>query len=675
MNRSLVKQFVPLGIVFLVLFFMMPRNSRFPYDYRRGREWKYETLFAQFDFPIYKTAEQIRDERNSASSEVTPFFKYSDEVVANSIREADEIELGSMRAAVLSEIRALYNKGIIADDGKGAQNVVPESDVIYVQRDKRAVKCPVSEVYRQSEARAVMLSDLSRMSDMNVDSLLRVTGVYNLLVPNIIYDQQTTELVHAESDAGISPTSGYVTAGQLIVSEGEIVTSEVEQMLDSYKREFEASIGYLGPPALLLFGNLLLAAALTVLLYFVIFFCCPHILQDTRYLYVLLVFTISSLLALLVTRTGENFLYLVPFTLMAIMLQAFMKPREIVPVYIVSLVPLLLFSHDGPVLFGMFLVAGLVDIFIFRYFQKGWKQFVAALITFAVLAVMYLGFRAADLVAGGIWNTLLFLFIGSMLNVAGYPVVFLFERVFNLVSNSRLIELCDTSNPLVRQLEQKAPGTFQHALQVMNMADAVARAIDENPDLVRAGALYHDIGKTANPLCFVENESLVAVEAGHRYHDGLSPMQSAQDIIRHVTDGVEIAQKNRLPQVIIDFIRTHHGTTVVRYFYDKFLKEGGDPSQVSEFMYGGIKPRTRAEIILMLCDTVEAASRTLKGNTPEAYSAFIEGLVAGKMDEGQFDNADITISELNSVKETLKQYLAHLNHERIVYPKNKSNKK
>lgn len=675
MNRSLVKQFVPLGIVFLVLFFMMPRNSRFPYDYRRGREWKYETLFAQFDFPIYKTAEQIRDERNSASSEVTPFFKYSDEVVANSIREADEIELGSMRAAVLSEIRALYNKGIIADDGKGAQNVVPESDVIYVQRDKRAVKCPVSEVYRQSEARAVMLSDLSRMSDMNVDSLLRVTGVYNLLVPNIIYDQQTTELVHAESDAGISPTSGYVTAGQLIVSEGEIVTSEVEQMLDSYKREFEASIGYLGPPVLLLFGNLLLAAALTVLLYFVIFFCCPHILQDTRYMYVLLVFTISSLLALLVTRTGENFLYLVPFTLMAIMLQAFMKPREIVPVYIVSLVPLLLFSHDGPVLFGMFLVAGLVDIFIFRYFQKGWKQFVAALITFAVLAVMYLGFRAADLVAGGIWNTLLFLFIGSMLNVAGYPVVFLFERVFNLVSNSRLIELCDTSNPLVRQLEQKAPGTFQHALQVMNMADAVARAIDENPDLVRAGALYHDIGKTANPLCFVENESLVAVEAGHRYHDGLSPMQSAQDIIRHVTDGVEIAQKNRLPQVIIDFIRTHHGTTVVRYFYDKFLKEGGDPSQVSEFMYGGIKPRTRAEIILMLCDTVEAASRTLKGNTPEAYSAFIEGLVAGKMDEGQFDNADITISELNSVKETLKQYLAHLNHERIVYPKNKSNKK
>ncbi|HBH21010.1 MAG TPA: hypothetical protein DDX33_03205, partial [Rikenellaceae bacterium] len=278
----------------------------------------------------------------------------------------------------------------------------------------------------------------------------------------------------------------------------------------------------------------------------------------------------------------------------------------------------------------------------------------------------------SDLVAGGVWYAILALFVGSMLSVAGYPLVYLFEKIFNLVSNSRLAELCNTSNPLIRELEQKAPGTFQHSLQVMNMADAVSRLVDVNPDLVRAGALYHDIGKINNPLCFIENEFMVKTDA--KYHSGLTPIQSAKDIIRHVSDGVEIAQKHRLPKVIIDFIDTHHGTTVVRYFYNQFLKEGGDPSLISEFRYTGHKPETKAQIVVMLCDSIEAASRTLKGNNDRIYSDFVESIVAGKMEEGQFDDADISISELKALKEGLKQYLAQLNHERVVYPKNKLNK-
>ena len=302
-------------------------------------------------------------------------------------------------------------------------------------------------------------------------------------------------------------------------------------------------------------------------------------------------------------------------------------------------------------------------------------QFVSALITFAFLALLYIGFSAADIVAGDMWQNIIRLLIGSLLTVAGYPLVYLFERVFNLVSNQRLQELCNTSNQLVRQLEQKAPGTFQHSLQVMNMADAVARAIDENPDFLRAAALYHDIGKVNNPMCFVENEFSLGQDE-HKYHSELSPLQSAHDIIRHVEDGVLIAKKHRLPQLIIDFITTHHGTTTVRYFYDKFLKEGGDPERIDEFRYTGRKPKSKSQIILMLCDSIEAASRTLKGNNdPETYSRFVEGIVAGKMQEGQFDDAEISISELNIVKETLKQYIAQLNHERIAYPKSKLNKR
>ena len=673
MKKGLYRIAVPLGIAFLLLVLLMPRNAKFAYDYRKGRTWKYETLYAQFDFPIYKTEEQMREERGEASSEAIPYYKFSDEITARNLRAAERLELGNLRSAVVSSMRAIYQKGVMADEGS-RRHSSSEPDVIYVQRDKRAVKYPTSEVYRLTEARSRLLSDIAAVSGANVDSLFRAAGVYDLLVPNLLFDEQTTDLVHAESATTVSPTSGYVNAGQLIVQEGEIVTAEIAQMLDSYKREFEANVGYLGPPALLLVGNLLIALAILVLLYLSIYFNNPRIFEDSRFPYLVVVFLLGAVASLILIRAGERFLLLFPFTLVALLLQAFMRNRVVVPVYVVSLLPLLIFSHDGVVLFVMYFVAGMVSILAFRYFNRGWKQFITALITFAVLALVYLGFRAADMVAGNVWRALLHLFIGSMATVAGYPLVYLFERLFNLVSNSRLIELCDVSNPLIRELEQKAPGTFQHSLQVMNMVDAAARAIGANADLVRAGALYHDIGKMNNPLCFVENESLVAREGVPKYHAGLTPEQSAHDIIRHMQDGVEIARKNHLPDAIVDFIRSHHGTTTTGYFYSQFLRDGGDPALAGEFRYPGIKPVSKEQIILMLCDSVEAASRTLKEFTPEAYSAFVERIVSGKMDEGQFDRADISISELGTVKETLKQYLAQIHHERIVYPKQKTKK-
>lgn len=674
MDKSKLKIFIPLGIIFIFLVILMPRNSKFPYEYRKGREWKYETLFAQFDFPIYKTEEQIRLERSSTSAQLIPYYKYSEEIVARNIRAVENLKLGNLKSLVISEMKSIYNKGVLPDESKRLKNE-DEIGVIYIQRDKRASKYPINEVYRLSAAQERLLSGISSKTNINVDSLLRVHDVYSLLVPNLVYDDQTTKLVRAESEQSVSPTSGFVTTGKIIVSKGELVTEEIEQILDSYKRETEANVGYIGTPFAMILGNILIAAAIVVLLYFVIVFSCRRIFKDSRYNYVLLVFLMTAAGALLASRVGDEFLYLVPFTLPAVMLQAFMKPKEIAPVYIISLLPLLIFAHDGPALFVMFLLAGIVGMSIFKYFQRGWMQFISALITFAMLALLYIGFSAADVVAGEMGQNIVRLLIGSLLTVAGYPLVYLFERVFNLVSNSRLQELCNTSNQLVRQLEQKAPGTFQHSLQVMNMVDAVARAIDENPDLLRAAALYHDIGKINNPMCFVENEFLLGQDE-HKYHSELSPLQSAHDIIRHVEDGVMIARKHRLPQLIIDFIVSHHGTTTVRYFYDKFLKEGGDPERIQEFRYTGKRPKTKAQIILMLCDSIEAASRTLKGNNdPETYSRFVEGIVAGKMQEGQFDDAEISISELNIVKETLKQYIAQLNHERIAYPKSKLNKR
>ena len=674
MKKAIFSRLVPLAIIFAVLVFLMPRNSKFPYDYKRGLEWKYETLFAQFDFPIYKSEEQLREERQNVNATIIPYFKYSEQAGESILGSVDILPLGDLGGELLVILGAIYDVGVMEDMSNTVGNA-SISDVIYIQRNKRAGKYPATEVYTLSGVRTKLLSDLRAFSEENVDSLLRESGVYELLAPNLIYDEQTTELVNNEElGETISPTSGYMMAGELIVSQGEIVTAEIEQTLNSYKQEYDANMGYIGPPMLIVLSNMLIAFALVALLYFIIRFTDKELFSDMRYLYVLLLFLLFSALTIFLSSSKEDFVYAVPYTLSAIMMQTFMSRRTVVPLYVAMIVPLLIFCREGAVLFVMFLVAGLVVLYLFKYLQLGWRQFVAAAITFVLLAALYLGFRGADLVAGNMGSVLIRLLIGSFLTVAGFPLTYLLERVFNLVSDSRLSELNDTSNTLIRELEQRAPGTFQHSLQVMNMADYVARSVGENPEFIRVGTLYHDIGKINNPLCFVENEFLLSShEEDHKYHSGLSPMQSAHDIIKHVTDGVEIARKHRLPKAVVDFILTHHGTTTVRYFYNKFLEEGGDPSLRPEFMYPGPKPKTKAQVILMLCDSIEAASRTLKGNSAQVYSDFVEGIVAGKMEEGQFDEAEITISELNTVKENLKQYLAQLNHERIVYPKTKMN--
>jgi len=376
-------------------------------------------------------------------------------------------------------------------------------------------------------------------------------------------------------------------------------------------------------------------------------------------------------LAFFAGKKDLEYLLLVPFPVFALYLQAFFRGRVIIPVYTVFILPLLIFTHFGMPLFVMYLLAGMVAVYLFKFFGKGWKQFVLALLVYGVMILVLLAFRFLGMINGDMVRVCMNLFIGSMLMVAAYPLIYLFEKIFNLVSISRLEELSNTNNPIIRKLELLAPGTFQHSLQVMNMSVAATRAIGGDIALVRAGALYHDIGKMENPLCFVENESLLSVAVDSKYHQGLDPLHSAQDIIKHVTDGVAIAKSHNLPESVIDYIRSHHGTTTVTYFYNKYMNDGGDPALKDEFVYKGIKPYTKEQAVLMICDSVEAASRTLGQYDAQVYDNFVEQIVASKMEMGQFDQTDITLRELNTVKSVLKNYLAQIYHERIVYPKRK----
>lgn len=668
---------IPLVVLFLVLTLIFPRTAKFSYDYRKGSPWSHETLLAQFDFPILKTDEQIREEKSRSKSVVIPYYKYRQDIVDNCRKAAEGIDMGGysyLRPLIVASMDGIYSNGVVPDEGvKLDGHSDPSGAVLYIQKDKRAGKKPVSEVFKESEAKNRLLSDIAaKYPRINADSVLRSAGIYDFIVPNLEYDPKTTELVRSESSNQVSTTQGFVSAGQLIVSEGEIVTAEIAQMLDSYKVEYENSMGYGGPRILFWLGNAFIAFALVLLFFLMIYFLNRRLFMDHRkFWYLIFIFIIASVLALIINKFAPRCLYMVPFTLTALYLEAFFKNKVIFPICCVSFLPLLVFAENGVVLFVMFLLASIVAVFTFRFFNQGWQQFIMSGIVFVSILVTYFGFRMIDMVNDDPYMAVLYMFIGSMLIVAGYPLIYLFERMFNLVSSSRLRELCDTNNKLLRELEHKAPGTFQHSLQVMNMCDAAARAIDANVLLVRAGALYHDIGKMKNPLCFIENESMSP--KGVHYHEHLSPKESARAIIKHVSDGLELAAENRLPDVIQDFILTHHGTSNTSYFYNKYLNEGGDPNDVSDFFYKGRKPQTKEQIILMICDTLEAASRTLKDNSAATFSVFVENIVASKMKIGQFDQADISIKDLNTVKETLKAYLSQIYHERVVYPQRKNN--
>ena len=674
MNKR-IQTIFPLAVLFAALVLAMPRNSKLSYEYKVGQPWKYETLIAPFDFPILKTEEQITEELAQNSVPSIPYYRFSSEIENRNLSAAAGINLGSaekLRISIISNLSGIYEKGVVGDEGIAPVSGGRNSEIIYLQRDKRAVTRPVSEVYKLSDARAALLAGVSADNPgINADSVLSKNGIYDLLTPNLLYDRELSELIGAENSKSISPTLGLVNAGQLIVSTDEIVTPEIVQMLNSYTIEYQNNISYGNRPAFLFWlGNGIIALAIVLLIFFAIYFASPEIFsQKSLYLYILLILGVFLLAAIIMPRIESGLIYLVPFTLCALLLEPFLDNRLIYMLYAAALLPLLFFSESPVVVYTLFFVGGIVSVYTFRHFRKGWQQFLNALITYAVMMAVYLGLRFIDVTGGGMLRISVYLFAASMLPVAGFPLTYLLERIFNLVSDYRLSELADNSNPLLQELEKKAPGSFQHSLQVMNMADYAARSIGADTLLVRVGAMYHDIGKIRNPLCFVENESMINSGNAPKHHEGLEPLQSAKEIIRHIEDGVEIAAKYHIPKIVVDFIRTHHGTTRTGYFYNKYVNAGGNEADAPLFCYPGPRPQTREQVVLMLCDSVEAAARTLKEYTAEAFDEAVERIFADKAGQAQFDRADISYRDLVKLKESIKNYLTGVYHERIEYPK------
>lgn len=659
--------FIVLGFLMLLLY---PREGKFQYDYQKGRPWVYETLISPIDFPILKTEAEMLSEKEDRASETIEYYSYDPTVAPVALDQfghrAVDLKLnGQLTKEMYSHLNTAYDRGLAADWGNGGGD-----RVIFVKRDKRVVETPVAEVYDIDRIYTVLKADMAaHYPGKDLDSVATAIGLKSFIVPNLLFDETTTQLVHREAVNYISPTKGMVYAGQLIVSEGEIVTGEICQILDSYKAEYKMSYGYSGSPNSLMVSHLLMVVAVLAVFFFVVFFIQRSIFDDTRKtVFLMLMLLISFAGTAILFRVDERLLYLFPFAVMALYMSSFFHDDLSYGVFIVSILPLLLVPQNGVELFFVNLLGGSVGLFAYGKFNRGWQQFLNAVFIFLALSIVSFAFKlgAGDLSYALKSTNFLFLGINAILTVVLYPFVFLFEKIFGFVSYSRLWDLSDTNNKLLQQLQYKAPGTFQHSLQVANMAETAAREIGGDAMLVRVGALYHDIGKMENPMCFIENQA-----EGVNYHAGLTPEESARAIVKHVDDGLVLAHKDKLPANVTDFIACHHGRSVTLYFYNVYCNAGGDPANKAPFTYNGKLPRTKEQVIVMMADAVEAASRTLKDYSEESISSLVERILASKYDDSQLAEADISLREINLVKASFKRYLQQVYHARIVYPKRK----
>ncbi len=659
--------YISLLIVLILTVLLFPEEGKFKYSYQVGRPWVYETLLSPIDFPILKTEQELLQEKEEKASRVIPYFEY-DNAVANvqvqklrSLQSRDSVN-DHLLYFIVESLYKMYSVGILPE-----MEEVPTSGTIVVQKDKRAQEIPVTEVFTPKKAEGYMKYYLSiSFPDNNPDSLYAAYRIGDFIAPNLVYDQSRTDLFHKEAVDYISPTKGMVYAGQLIVSEGEIVTTEIEQMLDSFKKEYELSYGYAESPFGLRTGHFILCLLIVASLFAVIYFTRKEIIEHRKSLYfILTLYVLLCALTMLIHGFGMDNLYIVPYSVFAIYLMIFFKRRYVFPIYTVMLLSLLFQTDSGVELYMMNLTGGIIAIITFKYFNKGWAQFLNSVFIFVGMFLVYVGFLLSGDGTLSLFNTrdIFRIAVNSLLVVAAYPVAFIFERMFSLVSHFRLLDLSDTNNKLLRELSQKAPGTFQHSLQVANLAAEAAREIGADMILTRVGALYHDIGKMKNPQCFVEN-----APAGFNYHKGLSPEESAQQIIRHVDDGVEIARKHKLPEEVIDFIRTHHARSLTFYFYAQYCNAGGNPDNKEPFMYHGEYPRTKEQVIVLMADAVEAASRSLKDYTAESISNLVESIISKRLSDSQLVEADISIKEIEIVKRMFKERLEQVYHERIAYP-------
>ncbi|HHN47389.1 MAG TPA: HDIG domain-containing protein [Bacteroidales bacterium] len=674
-------------IIYRILLFLLaaaiivgifPKEGKFRYEFQRGKPWMHEDLIAPFDFPILKTDAELAQEREAVLAQVKPYFLFSEAVFAESrkrliedfdkiwreMHEENDAEKAWQRLLMLNIYDSIFNAGIIERhaviDGK------PDEFLITLLRRNIAVERELRSFFTLQTADAFIKDHFSRLSpEGDYNFIIRI--IENRLAQNVLFDPATTERERQTMLERISLARGMIQKGERIISKGDVVGPDRFQVLESFRREYELQVGgssaYIG---IIVGQSILVVIALSVFMLFLVFFRPEIFQQNKMVLFMLLVLLMMVALLSFMARYHPEYLYLVPLCLVPIIIRIFSDTRLALFVHLVTIfITGFLVPNSFEFVF-LQLIAGIIAIISVVNLQKRSQFAKSVFFIFLTYVAIYSGM---NLMQEGNFSTMqpnMFMMFGgsAMLTLLAYPLIYIFEKIFGFTTDLTLLELSDTNNKLLRKLAEKAPGTFQHSMQVAAIAEELTREIGGNPLLVRTGALYHDIGKMNNPLYFIENQI-----TGVNPHDELSYEESARIIISHVIEGVEMARKQNLPEILIDFIRTHHGTRKTGYFYIMQKNENPDVEVNEElFTYHGPIPFSRETAVVMMADSVEAASRSIKKPNQQKLDELVENIITSQVEDNQFDNSPITMRDITRIKRILKKKLMNIYHVRIEYP-------
>ena len=643
----------------------------------KGRPWFHEDLIAPFDFAIKKTKEELANEKAEVLKNAKPYFKVNPKIGKTKKAELNkefEQRWDNRKSKSLKEnslnlanviVDSIYAKGII-EPADVIENK-PSDFTIELLNNNVAEEHDLNDFYTINSAfnyAKQKLSANSKNADINfISSLLE-----NLIAHSIFYDKTTTDKILKQAIDDISPSRDIILKDQAIISKGEIVDVKKYQVLESLKSEYDSQSIGAGSYLLTLFGQILIISlCLSVLIAFLSFFRKEIILDNAKITFILLLIILQVLMSKLGVNSQSLSIYLLPFCILPIIIRSFFDTRVALFVHLVTV---LIISFMAPNRFEFAfieLLGGMVAIFSIVNMRNRSQIFISATLIFLTYCVSFIGITIIQ--EGGsdaiTWFDFAWFGVSATLTVFSYPLIFIFEKIFGFTSDVSLLELSDTNGKLLRELAFRAPGTFQHSLQVANLAEEAIYTIGGNTLLVRTGALYHDIGKMEMPMYFIENQA-----NGINPHDEMTFDESASIIIGHVIKGIEIAKKHNLPEQIIDFIRTHHGTSLTTYFYRSF-KNTFPNEQIDEakFHYPGPIPFSKETAVLMMADSVEAASRSLKKYDMETIDNLVEQIINTQIEQNQYVNADITFKDINTLKKIFKKKLMNIYHVRVEYPR------
>jgi putative nucleotidyltransferase with HDIG domain len=671
---SNIKYVMMLLSVFIITAFL-PKQPRFRYEFEKGEIWKNKDLVSPFSFAILKTTAQIDLDKKEALNNILPIYTINSGMVAE-VAEAyasefdvkwqgsglPEKDKEGYKTSSANLLRNIYAKGIIALDVK-QQKGNKDYDFSLVQNNISKTMNS-ADVFTVQSALEYYKNNFTSIS-LKVKDLV-LTLVEDHLRANIVFDEKMTFMLQENAVNSLSVTKGMVQKGELIIAKNNVIDDEIYQKLQSFKEIYEAQTKTIGDSKLVYFGQILLVGFIVSLLMVFLKLFRKDIFADNRQLTLILLVTTIMLLSLTwAIKLNLPSLYYIPFCIVPIIIRILFDTRLALYLHLLVILIAGFFVPNSFEFVFFQTTAGMVAIYSIRNLIKREQLLLSALFILSAYFISFVGI--ALLREGSItnieWANFVPFIVSVLLSLLAYPLIYAFERLFGITSDIALIELTNTNNKLLRELAFKAPGTFQHSLQVANLAEAAIFKIGGNSLLVRAGALYHDIGKIENPQYFIENQN-TAVSP----HDKLPYEQSAQIIIKHVHKGIEITRRNQLPESVIDFIRTHHGNTRVDYFYQSFLKNSPEKF-VDEniFRYPGPIPFSKETGVLMLADSVEAASRSIKNPDAKSINALVERIIDYKLEQDQLDNCDITLKDVETIKLIFKTMLMSIYHVRIDY--------